>query len=239
MDTPSLFKEKTGSSKTKVLIYIPGMCTEDNLGLDDEIKHAILEARWTGDIYYLWWDSSTLGKFIVEYALRLPLGWILISKFKQTQVIAQRTGREYLSNLIRSLAPQRKVTFIAHSLGAYMLYDLFSKPHEYPFHNRIDDVILLGGALSELNKNWQRTKFRSLINVFNPDDTILRLLWPIGKTADGEIPISPYGRKAIKADVLSGNMNIDVSHVVGGSHFEYHKVFSRGILKYRRQKWVL
>jgi len=239
MDTPSLFKEKKGSSKTKVLIYLPGMCTEDKLGLDDEIKYALLEAGWTGDIYYLWWDSSTLGKFLAEYVLRLPLGWILKTKFKHTRTIAQRTGREYLSNLIRSLAPQRKVTFVAHSLGAYMLYDLFSKPQDYPFHNRIDDVILLGGALSELKKDWRRTKFRTLINVYNPDDTILGSLWPIGKAVDLENPISPYGRKAIKADILSGNENIDISHIVGDSHSKYHEVFSRGILKYRRQKWVL
>jgi len=30
MDKPSLFKEKTGSNSSKVLVYIPGMLTEKN-----------------------------------------------------------------------------------------------------------------------------------------------------------------------------------------------------------------
>lgn len=237
MDTPSLFYEKKGSYKNKVLIYIPGMNTEKTLSLEEEKKNAILNAGWKGDIYYLWWDASNELEFYLETLPRF-VAPLVKGKFKKTEYVASKTGREYLPFLIRSLAPGKRVTFVAHSLGAYMLYELFKSPADYPIHNPIDDVILLGGALSVWEKEWRQTGFRKLINVYNTNDAILNWLYPIGKVTDIELPVLPYGITAIEKDSVSEVVNINISNSVGFSHERYLEVFSEGMLKYNGRNWV-
>lgn len=242
MDTPSLFYEHEGSATDKVLIYIPGMITEDTLSLEEDKKNAILKAGWKGDIYYLWWDASNMKGLIVGSAIRLlpgaVTGGLVRGKFRKTQDAASKTGREYLPHFIRSLAPDKQVTFVAHSLGAHMLYELFKNPVDYPMHNPIEDVILLGGALNAKEKEWRQTSFRKLINVYNTNDNILKLLFPIGNLVSRNMQVVPCGMQAIGRDCVSEVVNINISNNIGSSHSRYYEVFSNGMLTYKRRNWV-
>jgi len=118
-----------------------------------------------------------------------------------------------------------------------MLYELFRNPADYSISNPIDDVILLGGALTEGEKDWRQTSFRKLINVYNTNDSELRKWFPVGKISEGELPVLPYGMKSIETSQVSNVVNINLSNIVGSSHERYHEVFSNGILKYKGRSW--
>jgi hypothetical protein len=79
------------------------------------------------------------------------IGSIPAAAFKHRRIkkAAKKTGRKFLPNMMRMQSSGKRITFVAHSLGAYMLYKLFKKFGEYPLYNPIDDVILLGGAVSK------------------------------------------------------------------------------------------
>ena len=250
MDKPHKYTIKTGSDSGKALIFIPGMGTEEKTITGKEID-AILKAGWDGDIHHLWWDASTKAAMVrvatagagAGAVLGLPgaiigLGITSRLKFKKTKDAAKKTGRKHLPNMLRKELPNKRITFVAHSLGAYMLYKLFKKPHDYPVDNTIEDVILLGGAVSRKKTKWERTNFRKLINVYNKHDKTLKSWKIFNRVLGGRIPVSPCGRKVIKPKYVSKVVNINLSHIIGDSHGRYYEVFLNGMLKYDGTNWI-
>jgi len=249
--TPMLHKIESLSvmDSRKALVFIPGLGTEEK-PIGGKYIDAILKSGWDGEIYYLRWNSSKSESILESFAegvaagssggplTAIPAGFVsLSSKFSKIRKAAKNTGRKYLPKTLQDQLPDKRITFVARSLGAYMVYKIFKASDDYPISNPIDDVILLGGALSKKKKKWERTHFRSLINVYNRHDKVLKA-WKYGmRTLGIKLPKSPCGRHPVKDKYISSVVNIDMSDIIGNSHSNYHTVFLSGILRYDGKCW--
>jgi len=235
METPVLHKIKTKhkTDNSKALIFIPGMCSEEKT-IGGKYTDAIAKAGWNGEMYHLWWDSSHWETVIQHLVLGLAPG---VLKIKSIHKSAKKTGRNHLPSLLRNRLPGKRITFVAQSLGAYILYKLFKKPDDYPVSNPIDDVILLGGALSKKKSKWERTTFRIFYNVFSEHDKVLKGWKYVIRPLRQKSQVSPCGRREVKTKYISSVVNIDMTDIVGDSHKKYHKVFTTGRLKYNGNNW--
>lgn len=236
MKKPDLHKldfQKTGASD-KALVFIPGMCSEHKQ-VRNSTTEAIEKSGWHGEIYYLWWDSSKMES-LIKYTPLGPPG--IIAKIKMIEDDATKTGRKYLPGVLNSELQGKKVTFVAHSMGVYMLYKLFKKPEKYPISVEIEDVILLGGAVRRSKEKWRRTAFRLLYNVYNEHDKVLKLWKYPYRVLTGHRPKSPCGRRPIKKMHVVDVVNIDASDLLSDDHFKYYKVFTSGRLLYKGNQWV-
>ena len=219
--------------KSKALIFIPGMCSEDKT-IGGKYTDAITKAGWNGEMFHLWWDSSHWETVIRNSLLGVAPAALKIRSIHQD---AEKTGRKHLPGILRYSLPDKRITFVAQSLGAYILYKLFKKPDDYPVSNPIDDVVLLGGALSKKKSKWERTRFRALYNIYSEQDKVLKAWKYILRPAIGKLPVSPCGRREVKRKYISSIVNIDMTDIVGDNHKKYHKVFTSGRLKYNGSSW--
>lgn len=233
---PILYKIENKSVKEpgKALVIIPGMPTEVKSII--EYYYAITHAGWSGEIYHLMWDSETWRSFVIE----APIGTKRTkSQLRAVRKATKKIARKHLPILMTNELQGKHVTFVAHSIGAYMLYKLLKKPKKYPIHNTIEDVILLGGALSDKIKKLYRTDFRHLFNVYSNMDWILRC-WEFGMKSLGSADkASSCGRHPIKDTYRKGISNINITGIVEDSHDEYQEVFKNGILRYNGANWVV
>lgn len=238
MDRPKLHKIEYPGAKdsTKALVFIPGLGTEEK-EIGGKHTDAIMKSGWDGEIYYLWWDASNSEAIWRSLAFP-PIAGVGI-KLKRIRNAAEKSGRKCLPDLLRRHVPGKRVTFVAHSMGTYLLYKLFKKPDKYPLYNAIDDVISLGGAVSKKKKKWERTRFRSFINVYSEHDKTLKVWKYGGRVMALKNPVSPCGRRRVKTKYISNVNNVNLSDLVGNSHGKYHRVFSDGILRYNGERWLV
>jgi len=243
MDSPVLYRLCSGSGvdSSKALILVSGIFSE-NSDIKKKYFYAIRHAGWDGEIHHLWWDSSSLSSVLgigagVAVVVALPAAGLgVVAKLKNIFHRAKKTGRDHLPGLIHDCLPGKRITFVAHSAGAYMLYKLFKRPQEHPVQNGIDDVILLGGALSKKKSKWRLTSFRTLFNVYSEHDKVLKGWKIVFRAAQIKLPVSPCGRRPIKEKYVSDVVNINLSDNVEDGH-SYQEVFTRRILTYSGNRW--
>lgn len=237
MDEPKLYRIEAPfeQDSSKALVFIPGLGTEEKR-VGGKHTEAIADSGWDGEIYYLWWDSSNsaaIWRSVLQAGIGLPL------KLRRIRKAAKKSGRKYLPDMLQSKVPGKRITFVGHSMGVYLLYKLFKKPSEYPLSNPVDDVIALGGAVSKKKKKWNRTQFRSFINVYSEHDGQLKVWKKLGRPASLKFPESACGMRPVKTKYISNVNNVDLSDLIGSSHGEYHRVFLDGILRYDGEEWLV
>lgn len=246
MDIPRLYRVRSTSVKNsgKAIIIIPGLCSEDS-DIGERYSEAVYAAGWDGEVYHLWWDSSSwesiVSKYVIPAVIFKPIltPVTLAYKMRLIRKHAKKSGRDYLRVFVNKRLQGKRITFVAHSLGAYMVYKMFKKTAEYPIDNSLDDLILLGGAVSRKKDKWRRTKFKTLYNVFNENDSLLYGWKYLSRPGQLKMPVSPCGRSAIEKECVSNTVNIDVSSLVKTSHTEYEKVFITGMLSYKYGYWTV
>lgn len=207
MDAPQLVPLLPTLGPDHALILIQGYMSEHDT-VDEEGKWAtaLREAGWTGAIYHLWWDASS-----IEGALWS--GPLIVNHFGKVKSRAKRVGRDHLLGLLALDVQESSVSLLGFSMGARIVYyGLLEARH----HNLdIIDAYLMSGALRrDSSKKWHKAVEGCqglLINVHNKsDDVLTRLYKPI---AWGQ---NPCGRKPIKYS-HPRIVNIDARYVVNSS----------------------
>lgn len=248
MDRPRLVRiDGRNEPSDRAIVVIPGMCTKpkrQNMKYVEPLRRA----GWDGEIHYLSWDSSTKEHFVrdggrwILLVLALPgaLGLSVaafVARFRKIHKRAKKTGRKHLPGILARELPGRRISFLAHSLGSYVLYKWMKKIDKYPTDHTIEDIFLCGGTVSRKKKNWPRKAYRQMYNVYNPNDTLLET-YKYSRLFRIKEPKSLCGRKIIKSKYVNGVGNIDIGRWVGSSHNKYQLAFQNGTLKYMNGKWI-
>ncbi len=246
MDIPKLHYVQSSSVKDpgKAIIIVPGLCSESS-DIGERYSEAIFAAGWDGEVYHLWWDSSSwesiVSKYVIPAVIFKPVltPISLAVKLRMIRKHAKKSGRDYLRVFMNKRLQGKRITFVAHSLGAYMVYKMFKKTAKYPIDNPLEDLILLGGAVSRKKDKWRRTKFKTLYNVFSENDSVLIGWKYFSRAGQLKMPVSPCGRRVIEREYVSNVVNIDVTSLVKSSHTEYEKVFTKEMLSYKKGSWSI
>lgn len=208
MDTPFLISIEKSFKWSEALVIIRGYRCEAHP--TDELKEkwrwSLRRAGWKGAIYYLWWDSSNDSLINTVRS---------IQHWQQVKNRAKRVGRKYLPSLI-SCIPEKSVSLIGYSLGAYVVYSAMLSWHSSS--KLLNNSILVGGAISR-NKTWEKIAPNlggQLINFYNSQDPAL---WAAYRAGELIFASSPCGLKPIKR-FHPKITNINVTALVGLSHSE-------------------
>ena len=141
-------------------------------------------------------------------------------------VKAQQTG-QVLADLICRTAPEKKYILLGHSLGARVLYFTLQALTARDEAPRVQEVHLLGGAVSSDRKSWQglsRAVSGTINNYYSKNDDVLRYLYPVGTLFQSD----PIGRNPIEGS-NPGIRNHNVTSFVDG-----HTGFKPALPKYIR-----
>lgn len=252
MDAPELRLTSSGDDPSRVVVMIKGYISQND-DIADWV-HSIRSRGFNGDIYHLWWDSSSIGGIAKSVfvgnkaALWTPalvaggplailgtafgiapvqarLHW---SKLKRR---AKRSGRDHVPKLLAdAFAPEVQVSLVAFSLGARVAYytmDTIARTR----HRQLHSVILVGGAVRrDGSKDWGLVAHGSatgILNVYNRNDQILRGFFRIA-----ELKNNACGARPIKEE-SPAIRNLDATEVmqrhdgVVGSHTEWANEFGR------------
>ncbi len=213
-----LIELKQGTNPT--IVFINGFLQEDNTSYEDWLK-AVSHHFPQNACYGLSWPSNTLWDIVSEAQANAAQA-VKISPIKKMTTISKtflNAWKEAVENteyagkvLSRWLARQKKpVILMGHSLGARIIHHALVNlknaqnimiEEENSFI--VQDVYLLGGAISSELKEWQKiedTFSGTLYNIYSENDSALKsvyFLLTLGEDAIGNKEI-----EAVKEGFLS------------------------------------
>lgn len=191
--------------------------------------------------YHLSWDSENLqaiGQLLSTYVgSRIILGNVLANATPLGIPLAAYTlmknpwsnayaNAKKVGKLLGEEIEYIDTPFIlcGHSLGARVIY--FALKH-LALNNKtiIQDVHLLGGAVSSSPEHWDKVQHSvqgNINNYLSKNDKVLSMMYKVGTGFTN----TPIGVKSIDVERVN---NVDVSYLVSG-HTEYKENFSKFIV---------
>lgn len=202
------------------------------------------------DWYYLRWESKrledlghTLGRSVVNASLLMTLerwalgaarlagigtgltvaatvGWLAGNPWSVALHKAEETGKLLAFILARTRGAP--VTLVGHSLGARVIYFTLEALAENDCRDRVREVHLLGGAVTNESDAWAKccqAVTERIFNYHSDADWVLRALYPVGVFFTNK----PIGITPISG--CSRIVNVDVTATVG-DHFTYKNNFA-------------
>jgi len=129
--------------------------------------------------------------------------------------------------LIQEMNSDIKITLMGHSLGSRVIFNTLIKLNEMDC--RVENVYMLGGAVSRIDKAGWLTALSSVnnkaYNFYSSNDEVLNKLYQTTMMGDKPIGLGNIECYKNKDFDIADVVNIDVSHIVNG-HTEYKDKFA-------------
>lgn len=216
------------------LVIIDGFLTEGKPWPDDWLD-SITRTHPGNACYYVRWESSHKGQFSGRGIRRTAAGHAfnllsrsagvstsiansLLEPWARAMLNAEKAGGLLADAIARTTG---RYILCGHSLGARVAHYAMLGLSNIPQRSQIVEAHLLGGAVGNLQSDWQKARCAvsgKVYNYYSDHDEVLKLLYKAGTVFRS----SPIGRHPIPA--MRKIENHDVTDVVGG-HGEHKKHF--------------
>jgi len=211
--------EPVSSSGSFDVVAISGFLSQDadNVGAWEAIGDSFENPR----SYALAWASATMpepddwpdglveaGQFAAD----------MLGKWTQATDQTEKTGTELTKQLMKEHFGDRPVSLVGFSLGCDVIYEALSRMNPDELEQRIENVVLMGGAVRGSGTEWDRiaqSVAGDFVNVYSENDFVLSKVY---STVERETPIGlgEYPEGFDSSEIVE----VDVSESVG-SHLWY------------------